>query len=156
MRRAFKDESEILTRLGLDDSVDVVGAHQQILLAVDLDLVATELTVDDNVANLDVHGDALTLVVDLAGAHGNDGAALRLLLSVAGDIQTRSGLLLGLVGLDRTRSASGFKDDMLVSSFLGRVVMPRELTLFVCVRVEWYPRMAGYTTQSQKILFFGT
>lgn len=114
---AFKDESEIPTRLGLDDSVDVVGAHQQILLAVDLDLVATELTVDDNVANLDVHGDALTLVVDLAGAHGNDGAALRLLLSVAGDIQTRSGLLLGLVGLDQTRSASGFKDDMLVSSF---------------------------------------
>ena len=98
---AFKDESEILTRLGLDDGVDVVGAHQQILLAVDLDLVATELTVDDNVTDLDVHGDALTLVVDLASANGNDGAALRLLLSVAGDIQTRSGLLLGLVGLDQ-------------------------------------------------------
>lgn len=71
---AFKDESEILTRLGLDDSVDVVGAHQQILLAVDLDLVATELTVDDNVADLNVHGDALALVVDLTGANGNDGA----------------------------------------------------------------------------------
>ena len=73
---AFKDESEILTRLGLDDGVDVVGAHQQILLAVDLDLVATELTVDDNVTDLDVHGDALTLVVDLAGANGNDAVAL--------------------------------------------------------------------------------
>ena len=35
------------------------------------------------------------------GANGNDGAALRLLLSVAGDVQTRSGLLLGLVGLDQ-------------------------------------------------------
>ena len=147
---AFKDESEILTRLGLDDGVDVVGAHEQILLAVDLDLVATELAVDDNVANLDVHGDALTLVVDLAGAHGNDGAALRLLLSVAGDVQTRSGLLLGLVGLDQDAIC------MLVSSFVGRAVMPRGLTLFVCVRVEWYPRMAGYTTRSQKILFFGT
>ena len=107
---AFKDESEIPTRLGLDDSVDVVGAHQQILLAVDLDLVATEEAVFCSASS----------------------------------------------GLTRTRSASGFKDDMLVSSFLGRAVIPRELTLFVCVRVEWYPRMAGYTTQSQKILFFGT
>ena len=153
---AFKNESESLTRLGLNDGVDVVGTHQQILLAVDLDLVATELTVDDNIANLDVHGDALTLVVDLAGAHGNDGAALRLLLSVAGDVQTRGGLLLGLVGLDQDAICKRFKDDMLVSSFVGRAVMPRGLTLFVCVRVEWYPRMAGYTTQSQKILFFGT
>ena len=86
MRRArSKTNQTILTRLGLDDSVDVVGAHQQILLAVDLDLVATELTVDDNVANLNVHGDTLTLVVDLASAHGNDGAALRLLLGVSSD-----------------------------------------------------------------------
>ena len=89
--------------------------------------VAKEIELEDNIENMgaqlvkevatktnDTVGDGTTTATLLAqaivndglrnvaaGANGNDGAALRLLLGVAGDIQTRSGLLLGLVGLDQ-------------------------------------------------------
>ena len=64
----------------LDDGVDVIGAKEQEVLAVDLDLVATELAVKHLVASLDVNGNAVTVLVALALANGDDLAALRLLL----------------------------------------------------------------------------
>ena len=66
-------------RLLGNDRVDVVGTKQEEVLPVDLDLVAAELAVVDLVADLDVRDDALALVVELAGADGDDLAALRLL-----------------------------------------------------------------------------
>ena len=85
---------ELPQALALDDGVDVVGAKQKVVLAVNLDLVATELAVVDLVANLDVRDDALALVADLASANRDDLAALRLLLGATGDVQTGRGLLL--------------------------------------------------------------
>ena len=58
--------------LGLDDGVDVVSAEKQVILAVDLDVAAAELAVVDLVANLDVQGDALAVVGELASADGDD------------------------------------------------------------------------------------
>ena len=51
LRFCRRGEPRRATRVLLDDGVDVVGAHEQVVLAVDLDLVATELAVDDDVAS---------------------------------------------------------------------------------------------------------
>jgi hypothetical protein len=66
------------------------------VLAVDGDLGAAVLRVDDGVADLDVEGDALPSV-GAAGADGEDLALLGLLLGGVGDDQAAGGGLLGLV-----------------------------------------------------------
>ena len=77
------------------------SSKDHVLIAVDLDLLAAVLAVDDDVADLDVERDTLlAVVVALALADGDDLALLRLLLGGVGEDQTGLGLLLGLRRLD--------------------------------------------------------
>ena len=64
---------------------DFVLAHDQVLLAVDLDLLAGVLAEEDRVACLDVERRDLAVLLDLALADGDDLALLRLLLGGVGD-----------------------------------------------------------------------
>src|SRR5690606_8896920 len=62
------------------DRVYVAVREDEVLLVVVLDLGAAVLAVEHDVADLDVDRHALALVVDAAGADGDDGALLGLLL----------------------------------------------------------------------------
>src|SRR3954471_19992335 len=64
----------------LDDREDVLLADDEELLVVDLELGPGVLRVQDRVALLDVDALALAVVEDPAGADGQDGALLGLLL----------------------------------------------------------------------------
>src|SRR5213082_1623049 len=59
--------------------VNRILVEDQVLLAVQLDLVAAILGEDDDVALADAHRAALAVLQQVAGAHGDDGALLRLL-----------------------------------------------------------------------------
>src|SRR5207302_7637103 len=63
----------------LDDREHVAGREDEVLVALDLDLRAAVLRVDDFVPHLHVHGGPLA-VLELAGADRDDLALLRLLL----------------------------------------------------------------------------
>src|SRR5262245_52801592 len=90
----------LLERLLLERREHVAGRQDQVLLAVDLDLGAAVLRVDDDVADLHVERDAAVAVfVPPAGACGHDGALLRLLLGGVGDHEARRGGLVTLVRL---------------------------------------------------------
>src|SRR5690606_30935913 len=65
LRIQFKD-------LFLNNRKQVVFLHDQQLLAVDLDGLAAVLAEQNAVADLDVHGDHITVVIALAGADGDD------------------------------------------------------------------------------------
>src|SRR3954449_4244923 len=84
----------------LHDGEQVAGREDQVVLAAVAHLGSAVLRVDDHVADVDVEGDAVAVVVDAAGAHGDDRALLRLLLGGVRDDQTGGGGGLGLVGLD--------------------------------------------------------
>src|SRR5688500_13189979 len=84
----------------LHDGEQVAGGEDEVVLAAVLDLGAAVLRVDDHVADVHVERDAVAVVVDAAGAHGDDGALLGLLLGGVRDDQTGGGGGLGLVGLD--------------------------------------------------------
>src|SRR5699024_6788231 len=109
-----------------DDREDVARGEDQVLLAAVLDLGAAELGVDDAVADGDVHGDTLvTVVVETAGADGNDLALLRLLLGGVRDDEAGRGGLLGLDALDDdpvlerldgNRHADSFGEGLVMSS----------------------------------------
>ena len=74
--------------------------HEQVF-AVDRDLGAAVLRVEDDVAGGDVDGDELAgLLGATARAHGEDFALLGLLLGGVGDDETADGRLLGLSGAD--------------------------------------------------------
>src|SRR6267142_1691416 len=64
----------------LEDGEDVFLAQDQVVLAVDLDLVAGVLAEQDAVALLDVERNALPVIVDLTRADRLDGGALGLFL----------------------------------------------------------------------------
>src|SRR4051812_37986668 len=95
-RGGTRDAEESL----LHDGEQVAGREHEVLLAAVVDLGAAVLRVDDHVADLDVERHALAVVVDAAGAHGDDRALLRLLLGGVRDDQAGGGGGLGLVGLD--------------------------------------------------------
>src|SRR3954451_18003478 len=78
----------------------VAGGEHEVVLAAVTDLGAAVLRVDDHVADVHVERNAVAVVVDAAGAHGDDRALLRLLLGGVRDDQTGGGGGLGLVGLD--------------------------------------------------------
>src|SRR5262245_3858708 len=59
-----------------EDGEDVILAKDQVLVPVDLDLGARVLAEQDAVAALDVQGDPLAVVADLAETHGDDLALL--------------------------------------------------------------------------------
>src|SRR3954452_15873538 len=84
----------------LDDGEQVAGGQDQVVLAAIANLGAAVLRVDDHVADVDVERDAVAVVVDATGAHGDDRALLRLLLGGVRDAQTGGGGGFGLVGLD--------------------------------------------------------
>src|ERR1700733_14027107 len=80
----------------LDDRGHVAGGEHQVLLAAVLDLGAAVLAVQHDVADADVHGDALgACIIEPAGANREDFALLGLLLCGVRDNQARSGGLLG-------------------------------------------------------------
>ena len=89
---------------------DVAGGEDQQVVAVDGDLGAAVLAVDDGVADLDVDGDDLAgLLGAAARADGEDLALLGLLLGGVGDDQAAGGGLLGLVGLDDDAVVEGLE-----------------------------------------------
>src|SRR5690606_23091545 len=79
-----------------DDREDVALAHDQVVLAVDLNLGPGVLAVQDRIADLDLHLDHGARIRSLARTGGDDLALLRLLLGIVGDVQPARGLLRSL------------------------------------------------------------
>src|SRR5262245_9282916 len=88
------------TRL-LQDAQDVVLVHDEVLFAVELDLAAGVLPVQDLVADLHVHGEHLAVLGGLALAGGHHEALLRLLLRAVRDDDPAALRLLRLDRLDQ-------------------------------------------------------
>src|SRR5256714_963193 len=86
-------------RLFLDDREHVAGGQDQVVVALDGDLGAAVLRVDDLVADLHVEGHAGALL-EPAGADRDDLALLGLLLRSVRDDDAGDGGLLGLARLD--------------------------------------------------------
>ena len=72
--------------LVLDYGIDVVSTKQQVILAVNLYLIATKLAIEDLVSSLNIHSNAFALIIELASANGDYLAALRLLLGTAFEV----------------------------------------------------------------------
>src|SRR4051812_25832636 len=85
----------------VEDREEVVLAHDQVLLTIDLDLGAAVLREQHLVAGLHVERDDLAVLVALAGADRDDLAPHRLLLRGVGDEQTAGGLGLLIEALDQ-------------------------------------------------------
>src|SRR4029079_11096781 len=84
----------------LDDGEDVLLAHDEELVPIDLELGAGVLRVEDLVPLLDVDRDPLAIVVEGAGADGQDGALLGLLLGGVRQDDAALGHLLARGGRD--------------------------------------------------------
>jgi hypothetical protein len=69
----------------LDHSQNVVGAHDLVLLAIQLDFRAAVFADEHAVALLDLKRDFLPVVIGLAGAERHDDALLGLFLGGIGD-----------------------------------------------------------------------
>src|SRR5438034_8517234 len=87
-------------RSGAEDAEDVLLLHDEVLLAVELDLAAGVLAEEDSVAFLHREREILAVVVDFAGAHGDDLALLRLLLGGVGEDEAAVLCVLLLEALD--------------------------------------------------------
>src|SRR6185503_3012990 len=85
---------ESSTALGAENAEDVLLLHDQVLLAVQLDLAARILAKEDAVALLHVEGDGATFVAGPAGSDGDDLALLRLFLGAVGNEDAAVLLLL--------------------------------------------------------------
>jgi hypothetical protein len=72
-------------RLGAEDAENVLLFHDEVLLAVQLDLAPGGLAEEDAVAFFDCEGQVLALVGDPTGPHRDDRALLGLLLGTIGD-----------------------------------------------------------------------
>src|SRR5437762_963702 len=68
-----------------DNAEDFLFAHDEVLLAVHLDFLAGVLAEENRVPFLDVERRDLSILFDLALAHSDDLALLRLLLGGIGD-----------------------------------------------------------------------
>src|SRR5258705_12931907 len=87
--------------LGLDQHPHNVALfHYEVLDAIDFDLGAGPFTEQDAVADLDVDGDELAVLVAAAGSNGDDLALLWLLLGGVGNDDATSGLRLGIDSFD--------------------------------------------------------
>src|SRR5437016_5911754 len=80
-------------RLFFDDAEDVILAHDEMIDAVDLDVVAAVLAEQDAIALLHRQGAQLALVVGLAAAHRHNLALGGFLLGAVGDDDPALGLL---------------------------------------------------------------
>ena len=79
------------------DNCQHVACRQDLqFFAVVLDFGATVTAEDHVVADLDVQGDAVAVVVNASGAHCQNFTFLRLFLSGIGNVQTGSGLLFAV------------------------------------------------------------
>src|SRR2546425_4757671 len=83
-----------------ENAENVLLLHDEVLLAVELDLVARILAEEDPVAFLHREGEVFAVVVDLAGPDGDHLPRLRLLLGAIGDDETSVLLVLLLEALD--------------------------------------------------------
>src|SRR4051812_1382529 len=90
----------------VDDSEDVAGREDEVLLTGVLDLGAAVLAVDDDVSDGDVEGDAVAAIVDATRANCQDFALLGLLLGGVGDDQAGG---RGLLGFERTDENAVFE-----------------------------------------------
>src|SRR3954470_17917267 len=95
--------------LAVDLCQDVGLAQHEQVLALDRDLGAAVLGVEDLVALGDVERDALVVVADLAVTDGEDLAALRLLLGSVGEDDAARRRLLLLYRLDDQSIAQGLE-----------------------------------------------
>src|SRR3954462_3396220 len=84
----------------VDDRKDFVLAHDEVFLAIELDLLARVLAEENAVAGLDVERDALAVVLDLAGAGRDNFALLGLFLGGVGDDDAADFLFAFLCALD--------------------------------------------------------
>ena len=78
----------VLRFSALDDRQNVACRQDLQLFAVVLDFGATETAEDHVVANLDVDGDAVAVVINAAGANSQNFAFLGLFLGCIGDVET--------------------------------------------------------------------
>lgn len=83
-----------------DDGEDIAGVEQEIVLPVVLDFGAAILREDHDIAFGDIERNSVALVINAAGAGGDDLALLRLLLGGVGDDQAGCGGLDSFKGLD--------------------------------------------------------
>jgi hypothetical protein len=91
----------------LDDGEDVAGGQDEVLLTGVLDLGAAVLAVQDHVADLDVERDPIAVVVDAAGADGEDCALLRLLGGGVGMTMPEAVVVSTSLACTTIRSSSG-------------------------------------------------
>src|SRR5262245_50779763 len=147
--RVFPDRNPGLTPraivgrpVGAEDSLrqlreDVALAEDLEFLAVHLDVGAAVLAVQDGVADLDREGDAVAVVVELAGTGGDDLPLLRLLLGGVRQQDAAGGLLLGLSRLDHHAVVERLQGQGGV--FLGHGWLPCLCRLLLCVRCACWP-----------------
>src|SRR3954454_2328896 len=83
-----------------EDAHDVALFHDQVVVAVDLDLGARPLAKQHAFSNLHVDGDELAVLVAAAWADGDNLALLRLLLNGIGNDDPAGGLFFGGDALD--------------------------------------------------------
>ena len=86
---------------------NVALAEDLVLFAVDFDFGAAVLAVDDFVADFDRELAAVAAIEQLAGADGDDLAALRLLLAASGSTMPPAVTSSASRGSTTTRSSSG-------------------------------------------------
>src|SRR6266516_2953202 len=95
-----------------DDREDVACGQHEVLLAGVLDLGAAVLAVEHDVADRNVERDAVAVVVEAAGADGDDGALLWLLLRGIRNDDARGSRRLGFVRLDHEAVLERFDADL--------------------------------------------
>ena len=79
--------------MAFDNGQHVILFHDEVLMAVECDLLASMLAEEDPVAGFDVEGHPLAIVVRLAVAGGDDRALLRLLFGAVRDDDPADALL---------------------------------------------------------------
>src|SRR5437867_12390636 len=108
-------------RESVDDGQDVVRVQDLVFLAVVLDFGAAVFGDEHAVALFDFEGDFLAVVIDLAGAEGDDNAFLRLFLGGIGDDDAAFLDFFFLGGFDQDAVAEGFEVGASHSAFLFSV-----------------------------------
>src|SRR5450432_3291475 len=91
----------------VDHGKDVVLAQDQVLGAIDLDVIARVFAEEDLVAGLDLELAQRAVLLNLSIAHGDHHSLHRLLLGGVGDVQTAGGLALLLEALHENTIVEG-------------------------------------------------